>query len=1000
MVPNQPSFGVARFGAVLASMWLLCGGCGGRDAAPAVSVQCGVLGPRDAPREQLLVLGCVTALAGVAGEGAAAHRALAERGLREVYEDLQKRTLSQEELSYWAELYRLSAQLHPQELSVGDIPLTVVNAHNFSVPFWVRHAQKSPLGTLVHFDTHADMDDVPRPESVQSAVADIRAGQNLERSWHVLSHAVYRNSMPVTAAVLAAGVRELFWAKPTWARDPLDFSGKSFFFARPRGANDPGCAAGLDSRALSVFFRTAGSDSFALHYDAADNGGVWLPRRELELGIWRAVAPSQQPHDAHFEVKTPVRFSALTTDRPLSTLVSAVPAERFVLDIDLDYFVNIGHDVEPSDDPPSPGQRLLGSFSALTGYRSRARGGDLSGTLVAAERQVIRGRIDRFRAILRALSKAGKRPSVISIADSTYLPFAGKPSGEEHAAFVPVHHAYWVREQVLAVVQEVFGGGKVAPEVAPQPIPSLGRVVPPTRAEPLTPVVALLGRVLVSALGAAPAMSKSPRLSKVLLLFHALASHAPEVRLRRAARAAANFVGRSLSPAELLPVATVDPVENREVKLRIAFGRRYGASEAQLAELGAAWLREGDAGPGPAPDLDADAAPTSKVQMLAEMGLGPDALGPLATISDFASSLLANEFVELPAQSALLPRVMLGLQVARCLLSLHPTAPLPEVTPASPELPRPARIEEALLRAAVWVISWLGAEPTYSDLLAALPLLESLGRRGADSAAGWLARLGAERLGTRALPRLEALAATAGEELLLRLGGGALALESLGVKATRLRDAVLTRARALPATAPETPTFGTAGRSLWRAHARERLGLGGQPLASVLRALATVFSALSPTAADDLAKEQLDAILALLGTTSDAGRSRLDRTLFAREWSLLETLQYEVLASGRSDLVAPLLLGRRVAGDGATSRPVANLEEQLLADQRAAGSWGTAEDAVATTAVVVTALVSAPGASTPVSTRAQEAIRALPRGLAFDAKALVPPEEAGRLFRR
>ena len=945
--------------------------CCGLLPSPALAGPCGDLGPRGDARAQLRTLSCLTAVAVAKPGDESALRGTIERGFRETYEDLCKRPMLDDETAMWVELYRLSSRFYPRrEKLANDVPIAFVNAHHFSLPHWVERSLQTPLGTLIHFDTHSDMEGIPRADDVKGAVAQLRAGQNTNKAWHVLAHAAYRNSMPVSGAVLMAGVKEIIWAKPAWSPEPVDFVSRAFFYARPKGFADPRPAATLEAQGPEVYeaaFRAQQSDFFMLQYDPADNEGRWLPRREREVETWSVTAPKQRPHDSHFDHASDIRFSVLTTDRPdfdPSRLTQAVSGDKFVLDIDLDYFVNQGAPAEQemTDDFSSYGQRTLQRRdepeSSLAIHRSRR----FRAAALSAERAIVERRIRRFRDTLKALKAAGKTPSIVSIADSANLPFTTQNAGHEHAEFVPPHHAYWVHERVTSAIREVFGDGAASnlgdgPKAAALPAPAkrVGEVVVPKSHTAYAQVRETLRDSLYNALawatGAATTYVKSPHVSAYLLIIHAIAQHGPDAALRQAARAAGEVHTKlTLDPITMGPSMTAEANAVEESLRRIFFAQRYGSTEWETALAGARWMakqtimnRE--------PDIDAETQPLKPSEALARVGLRRMfAGGTEANLVDVFLGSQATDGGFTIADMTPLTRAIYSLCAVRGILSMVDTAevPPPDRKPLWPGVPLTrSQIDHALVRAVLFTFAFMGELPGTEAAVDGLLVLRAAASLRDLDAANQIAKIAGKLLAGRIAVKMPGLLSAVNEpDQVAAFAEIGHALASFGIDVTAMRATLKQRATAYsPAqlmglSGRQPMTHADVTKNVGRSAAFAKFEMEEYDYAGALHA-ALPLTGVATFTVD--ANELIDRLLAVAGVVLSASGSRgatLERERFAGEWRFLEAVYVEILASRRPDLVATMLDARRALGEPASAPRVRDLTWQLLHEQNPDGSWG------------------------------------------------------------
>jgi hypothetical protein len=938
-------------------------------------------------RARFRELNCLTALVSADPARASTLAPRVQRGFEEIYRRLLREPLFDEHVAQWTELYRLSARFYPRQTALGGeegFPITLVNAHHFSVPFWIRHAAERPLGTLLHFDTHSDMEGIPRPDDVREAVGQIRAGRNLRKSWHILAHAVYRNSMPVSAAVLAAGISEVVWAKPSWARDPVDFLSRSFFYASPTRVADPPPLASLESQGPTVFaaaFRMQTSDLFELRYDPADNGGRWLPRREREPETWGFAGAAMRPHEKFFRGVKALRFSVVTADRPgpkTAELVRAVSGDRFLLDIDLDYFVNVGSESTlNNDDPPSFGQRTVQHKGDPDTVVETEHQRYVNAAKLTAERRRIRRRIERFRDVLWALRHAGKRPTLVSIADSANLPFTARREGEEGSEFVPTHHAYWVHDSVVNVVKSVFGDG--AGEVPREPAPETPRAGERPRGGKGDP--ALLAR-LRHPLAAAMAWSTAAlagredelHFSAHLLVLHAIARHGPGASLRRAAREAARIhAAATLTPVVLGPPLAPTAARLSESLRRILFAERYGNAEASVALAAGRWLASSLRVA--LPDLDAETAPLAARQALDALGLRG------AEPGEAAERLLALQSPDgafAPASGTAAERVAMTLAAVRGLLGLLPPAPLPALAeaPWSDTPVTSAAVDRAVLRGALFALVRSGQSPSLETGIEALRLLARAARIDGNPAAALVGDAGGRVLAPRLAAALAArLAGERSLEGLLALADASEALGRFGVPVTTLREVLarrLGRFREEQALGVRTPTsVELAAQALERSYRLESLGLWPGAYSRALLQALSLLGRTEPRSTAELIL-RLRVLWRCLETASAGRGAPLPRGQLGAELSFLTRHHEGLLATRRAEAVSALGAARALLGDSREAAPYRDIVWQLLHEQDPDGSWGLhkPDERLRTTRTALAALATFRRAEPTFATRA------------------------------
>lgn len=330
-----------------------------------------------------------------------------------------------------------------------------MNGHHHAFPFWLKAKLKGrgrPLGPLLHFDTHDDMVPLPFPEKFRAALSDLRKGRRLKESWRTLESIVNDCSTPLSAAVLSGSHRRLIWGKPAATSEFPEFLGREFFYAYPRkGVPASAMLPGLtveEREELQSQIRDARLKPY--HFRLFHDRGLKRKRAGIPWNYaWITVAPLHRPVKKRLALLRPIDFTILNLDSPVDRygkglgaanfkkLLKVLPRAPFTLDIDLDYFASVdttaGFRRRPGCDP---------------GYKIR---------LFERQRAFLKERLGRFQRLLTALRDKKRTPSLVTIADSTFVIFALDKVAEGQEEFTPIEHAAYLRRELRRILHEVYG---------------------------------------------------------------------------------------------------------------------------------------------------------------------------------------------------------------------------------------------------------------------------------------------------------------------------------------------------------------------------------------------------------------------------------------------------------------------------------------------------------------------------------------------------------------
>lgn len=279
-----------------------------------------------------------------------------------------------------------------------SLPLFSVTLHNEAVKWWLLYKKRGHLSsTLVHFDTH---DDMGLPETKKGLLTtkgkldykNIRKGSCGLIYW------------PVTCMLLSEGIDNVIWCIPSWVYDTN--------FSTPEQA-----LVHYKKGDRFAYLRSEGGkkDDFVLDIEILPNIS-----KTKEMDFY-------QPHEFS-------RLKVTTADR-WKRLSKAIGSEsKFILDIDLDFFVTNGDAISKKEyqkdfgDLESTGR--VHGVPGITIPRAAYEDDDSKQMIkdLNKEFRLIKKRVEVFLRGLAALKKKGQTPCCISIADSAPSFFSGSTS--------------------------------------------------------------------------------------------------------------------------------------------------------------------------------------------------------------------------------------------------------------------------------------------------------------------------------------------------------------------------------------------------------------------------------------------------------------------------------------------------------------------------------------------------------------------------------------------
>jgi len=280
------------------------------------------------------------------------------------------------------------------------MPLFSGTLHNEAVGWWLKLKRKGHLSdTLLHFDTHDDM-------GIPSTKQHLLNNKNKLDYNKVIAGSCGLIYWPVTCLLLSEGVDNVVWCMPSWVYDSNYTNqeqalvhykkGDEFVYIRPKKSKKDDFLIEGDVRLLPAIGKTKEMDFY-------------------------------QPHEfSRLKVSTSREWKLL------SNLIG--DKSRFILDVDLDFFVTNGDKFSKKEYQEDFGDiESTGRVHAIPGITEpRAAYADSNSSVVVSDLNtefgLVKKRVDVFLRGLAYLKKKGKRPCCITLSDSAPSFFSGSTS--------------------------------------------------------------------------------------------------------------------------------------------------------------------------------------------------------------------------------------------------------------------------------------------------------------------------------------------------------------------------------------------------------------------------------------------------------------------------------------------------------------------------------------------------------------------------------------------
>jgi len=309
------------------------------------------------------------------------------------------------------------------------------NGHENAARVWLDESHRRTLGPLVHLDTHDDMRGLNKPERIVRAAQELSGGgRRREKALRNLTEYIHDHATPVSGGLLGMDLREVVWCFPSWAY-ASEFKRRPLYYADVPHAR---CSYG----------------TFRLLHDKDEDGGALLPTYStapwLEVSSVPAATLKGMSHKRPFRmtlVKTHPIGSLGGDDPRFQAILEAVPKGPFILDVDLDYFMSIDS---------SSGFKRGGDVGNKGASRKRSEDVDVYETKLVKAKRLLDERLIEFGRLIVKLRDAGRIPSVVTIADSTYLPFASTAAGRGYWEYTPFEFAGFLHWKVRRTLAKVY----------------------------------------------------------------------------------------------------------------------------------------------------------------------------------------------------------------------------------------------------------------------------------------------------------------------------------------------------------------------------------------------------------------------------------------------------------------------------------------------------------------------------------------------------------------
>jgi hypothetical protein len=337
---------------------------------------------------------------------------------------LMKRKDFVTDADFWKELYLRSIWQLPNLTKIGPLPASVVVKHNHILSFYMRQLPKIPQEIpVLHWDTHTDGNAV-----ADSAALPALYEKGTDAAIREAQEIVYDIGAAISGVIMATGPRDFIWAMPAWVPDPE-----------------------LHCR----YWLSKGSKNISMVTQKPSTA----PEAKA-LGTTSLSMSKRMPAGAQCATFAQILISKATGN---ARLLSMLPGDKYILDVDLDFFCSNGRPVDSTYDKDpydvSSHHRIARRElveNPRDTYAKDTKEFKSYAKAVNKEMALIRARLAAFEATLKFIKRHGKRACLISISDSTDASITQCiDCASSCNSYTPHQLALYLRTKVIEIIKRV-----------------------------------------------------------------------------------------------------------------------------------------------------------------------------------------------------------------------------------------------------------------------------------------------------------------------------------------------------------------------------------------------------------------------------------------------------------------------------------------------------------------------------------------------------------------
>ena len=353
-----------------------------------------------------------------------------EKNIHKIFNNLLNNLLKRKKFGLdqilWSELYFHSIYFYDKIYKIKNIPVKIVTKHNNILPFYMSQKLHNIETTILHFDTHPDMNDIKKSSRLPE-IYEKYIKTNNKKYINECQDIVWDIGAAISGVLFTTGIQNYIWCMPEWIPDP---------------------------DVESTYYLKKNKNSIKLYTDDEDLKDDYLCDIEYnnryvkeDISVYAKIQTSNDINCVNKIVK-------IIGDN-----------SNYILDIDLDYFVSNGSKLDKKNylKEPYDVQSTHRTNIKIINENNPRDTSLKTSELLSYEKQLkneikyIDKRIKFFLRLIKTLKNRGYTPSHISICDSTNIQFVDcRNCNTISNGYVPTNLSLYVNTYVFDGLFKLF----------------------------------------------------------------------------------------------------------------------------------------------------------------------------------------------------------------------------------------------------------------------------------------------------------------------------------------------------------------------------------------------------------------------------------------------------------------------------------------------------------------------------------------------------------------